>query len=140
MAKNNLKMVKKSKSENVSLGDLFELRGTIQSIVSQPMEAVSAYKIAKLAKRIEEEYSSIETIRRNLIVKHGKQFQDEKTGQTTIPPDTKEFGEFIKEFQEFLTKESEISKSDFASAIVLEDLKGITISPAQMLKLSEFME
>lgn len=135
MAKNTIKMVPKPKKQKLTLAVLFELRSIIQKIVTQPMEAEAAYKLSKFAKKVNEEYDTIESVRKSLIEKHGAKFKN-KQGGIFIPNEAPEFNNFMKDFEEFLSQESDID----LEPIKLEHLKDIQISALEMAKLSDYIE
>lgn len=135
MAKNTNKMVQKPKKQKLTLAILFELRSIIQKIVTQPMEAEAAYKLSKFAKKVNEEYDAIETVRKSLIEKHGSKFKN-KNGGIFIPNEAPEFNNFLKDFEEFLAKESDVD----LELIKMEYLKDIQISALEMSKLSDYIE
>jgi len=144
MAKRNLNKTQtsnrepKEKREEMSLFEIIARKQIIQKILNFSLPASSAYKLSRIAKFFNEEFETIERMRKQLVEQHGAKFKDKKTGAIVIPPDSKEYTEWYEEFETFL-KETIIKIPEF-DRISMKDISNVTLSANDIILLEDFLE
>lgn len=116
----------------VSNMEVWQAREPLQTLLSEPWPVKTAYWLAKLARKIGDQYAVIDQVRVKLITQHGTQ---NETGQIAISPESPNWPQFAAEFNDLMAITVEIP----LNRIVLPDANGLTISPAALLALEPFV-
>ena len=86
-------------------GDIFGSQEPLKKLIEQKFPVMVSYKLAKLVKKLDEQFKVIEEVRMGLIKKYGE--TDDK-GQTQVKPEGENFPKFVAEFNELMSQEVEI--------------------------------
>ncbi len=94
-----------------------------------------SYQIARLAKKIGEEYQPIETVRIGLVKKYG--VPDDKGNISVVNAKPEELEKFIKEYNELMETETEVVVDKIT--IPAGQCEKLEIEPALLLPLDRFI-
>ena len=86
-------------------GDIFASREPLQKLLDQKFPVKTAYGLARLANKLQEQLKVIEEVRNGLVKKHGE--KDER-GQLLVKQDSKNWERFADEFNELMAQEVEV--------------------------------
>lgn len=92
------------RKEKVTLSELVNMQGALRKLVVAELPAKLAYRLAKLLKILEPEFTSYEETRRKLVEKYGDKKED---GNIQVPPE--KLNDFFGEINEVLKEEVEIT-------------------------------
>lgn len=117
------------------LGQIFQSKQSWQKLSSMKMRPQVAYKILRYTRRVDEEFALIEKQREAAL----RRAAGVEEGNVSLEPDTPEFIEFAKEFNEVLMTESDMPKFGRKLSYVLESVAEgqddvLTISDLAMLE------
>lgn len=114
---------------------------SVNKIASSRIPAISAFKLLKVIKVLEQENATFTTAKNNLIHKYGT---PKENGSVAIDPSSENYQEFAKEFQEIIDLEFEIPGDDkitiSASQIKDQENKDILFTVTELAVLSEIIE
>lgn len=118
--------------------DVLNSIDAMKSLMTAPVKSNVAYRIARLAREIDNEYKTFDEARINLIKKYGKKDENgelavNEDGQWTV--ESENIQEFNKEFEELSNTPLQIN----AEKIPLQDLD-CDLSAETMMKLMSFIE
>ncbi|MDO8673197.1 MAG: hypothetical protein Q7O66_17465 [Dehalococcoidia bacterium] len=116
----------------VQNGAVWQAQKPLQELLNAPWPVKTAYALARLGRKINNEYGVIDQVRVKLIKQYGT--TDDK-GQTSILPACPEWEQFAAAFNELMAQEVEIP----LEKIVLPDIE-ISISPNSLISLEPFIE
>ena len=85
--------------------DVFQAREPLQKLLGEKFPVKTAYGLAKLSSKLNEQLKVIEEVRNGLVKKYG--IIDDK-GQTSVKPDSPNWEKFVEEFNELMEQETEI--------------------------------
>lgn len=116
--------------------DIWEAKGALPDLLVEHWPVKTAYWLAKLARKVGEQYTLVDEVRSKLIQQYGT---DEGNGRWSIKPDSDHWQQFVGEMNELLQVEVEIP----IEPIALPDLDGPSapkIKPSTLLALEAFVE
>ena len=114
-----------------SFKELNEVRPAILRILQSPMDAKLAYRLSKIANKIDNQYKAIEKQRRELVNKYGERKED-----AIRVPDNK-MKEFEAELNSFLEKEFDLDIQLIPWEVV--EQAGIKLAPMDIAVLEKFI-
>lgn len=111
--------------------DLLNAREPLSKLASQSVNAIVAFRLAKIIRQVDAELAKFDELRSDLIKKYG--VVDQSTGQVSI---TKEHIDIInRELNPVLLETVEIK----FNPINLSQLESVNLSAAEMLMLEPFV-
>lgn len=121
----------------MKLGEVRITLEGLKKIVNKELPIRTAYRLTKIMKAINDEFTSLEEARGKLIKKFAKEPEDGSKGpQGEIKVDPEKQDEFYKEFVVLLEEEIDLD----INLISIEDLGDISLSPADMFGLQIILE
>ena len=117
----------------VTNGEVWQAREPLQSLLREPWPVKTAYWLAKLARKINEQVAVMEPVRVGLIRQYGT--TDEK-GQVSIKPGDPRWDEFVPAFDELMAQQEDLG----IDKIILPASDEIRVTPAALLALEPFVE
>ena len=118
-------------------GEIFAAREPLQKLLTKEFPVKTAFGLAKLVNTLQGHLQNIESVRSQLVRKHGKEDTTRK-GQFTVPKDCPEFDAWAKEMNELLALEVDVA----ASKVELPEMvngKPLEISAASLIALEKFV-
>lgn len=127
-------------------GEIFTSREPLQKLLGQKFPVKTAYGLARLANKFQEQLKIIEEVRNGLVTKHGE--KDGK-GQTSVKPEGESWEKFVAEFNELMAQEVELV---FDKVKIPEKVAGtcdkchhnmdvvLEIEPNVLMALAKFVE
>jgi hypothetical protein len=112
--------------------DIWQAREPLQTLLEERWPVKTAYWLAKLARKLNEQRATIEAVRVKLVKQYGE--QDER-GQMQVKPDSPLWAAFACEFNDLLALEVEID----GEAVALPEVEGLTLKPETLLVLEPFV-
>ena len=112
----------------VSIREIYASRTSLGKLAQAQLPVKLSYDLAKLLKKLNDEYTLIEDQRVALVKKHGEEIDG---GEFTIANDEQKEN-FLNEFNELLDNDIEV---DFEK-INVDQLGNISISPNELSSLS----
>lgn len=111
----------------------------LRSLATKSLNGKTAYRVSRLLRELDKEYSLFNETRTELIKKHGMKDENgelkvNENGDYTIDPE--HVNEFYQEITEMLNNEIEIS----ANKIALEEIENLEFTPNEMMTLEPFIE
>ena len=92
----------------ISQGELFQIKEPLQRLTERDDIAIKyAMPLVRMAKKLNDEINLIEGKKNKLVMKYGD--KDEKTGQVSINEASPNWEKFIKEFNELMEFEVELT-------------------------------
>ncbi len=86
-------------------GDIWGSQEPLRKLIEQKFPVMVSYKLAKLVKKLDEQYRIIEEVRNGLVKKYGEQ---DKEGRIQVNPNGDNFPKFISEFNELMAQKVEV--------------------------------
>ena len=86
-------------------GDIFTAREPLQGLLGEKFPVRTAYGLAKLSSKLNEQLRVIEEVRNGLIKKYGE--RDDK-GNFSVKQDSENWVKFVEEFNELMAQEVEL--------------------------------
>jgi len=118
------------KKEKISLLELVNMQPTLRKMVTKELPAKLAYRLAKLIKNLETEYTSYEETRKKLVGKYGDKEED---NSISVPPD--KIDVFMGELNEVLKEEVEITYIPFS----LDEIEKIELTVQDIVSIERFL-
>jgi len=127
-------------------GDIFGAQEPLRKLIGERLPVKVSYSLAKLVKKLDEQFKVIEEVRMGLIKKYGE--TDDK-GQISVKPEGENFPKFVEEFNELMTQEVEVViekvKLPEKGTIVCDNCKKILEKPFEieattLIALDKFIE
>lgn len=123
----------------LTLEQLINSTEGLKGLGQKQLKARCAYTVGKLMKQAENEITSFNEARADLIKKYGEkdvngELVTAENGNVKIPNEV--LADFNKEFKELLDTEIEIN----SNKIQMADLENVNFTPAEMAQLDEFIE
>ncbi len=119
----------------VTNGDIWQARGALQTLLSEKWPVKTAYWLAKLARKLNDQYGVVDEVRVKLV----RQYGTESNGQFSIAPDSPQWEQFATEMNELMLVEVEIP----IEKIVLptsDKPDAPQVQPATLMALDPFVE
>lgn len=113
-------------------GDVWAAKDALAELIKEPWPVKTAYGLAKLARRVGEQYSLIDQVRTGIIRQYGTTGEN---GQVSIQPDSEHWGEFVAAFNEMMNEEAVIE----CAKVRLPDSR-IELLPKLLMALEPFIE
>lgn len=88
-------------------GDIWGAQEPLKKLIEQRFPVMVSYKLAKLVKKLDEQFRVIEEVRVGLIKKYGE--AGEK-GNMSVNQDGENFPKFVEEFNELMAQEVDIKE------------------------------
>jgi len=85
-------------------GELWNAREPLEKLVALQLPVKTAYALAKLARKVNDQLQVISEVRNGLITKHGETVN----GRVQITPESKNWAAFVAEHDELMDQEVEI--------------------------------
>jgi flagellar biosynthesis component FlhA len=117
----------------VSNGDIFNAREALQTLMKERLPVKVSYRLAKLAKKVNDQLAIIEEVRQGLVKQYGE--PDEKGENIQILAGSKNMAPFLTDLNELMGQEVDID-----SEIIKLPEEGLTIEPSVLLALDKFIE
>ena len=127
-------------------GDIWGSQEPLRKLIEQKFPVMVSYKLAKLVKKLDEQFKVIEEVRTGLIKKYGE--TDDK-GQIQVKPDGENFPKFAGEFNELMSQEVEMviekvklpeKVASTCDACHHNMDKSFEIEPQTLIQLDKFIE
>ena len=115
-----------------SFKELKEAQPALLRILSAPMDVKLAYRLSKIASKIDSQFKAIEKQRRELINQYG-----EKKDDAIRVPD-KRMPEFEKDWNIFMEKEFDLDIQLIPWEVI--EISGVKLSPMDLTILEKFIE
>lgn len=113
--------------------DVWQAKPALAELLKERWPVKTSYSLAKLAQKLAKRHALIETVRANLIRQHGTANGD---GQIAVAPDSPVWNDFATAFNELMETETDLPDT----RIVLPDVEGVSLTPAQLMDLEPFIE
>ena len=117
----------------VTNGDVFNAREALQSLMKERLPVKISYRLAKLARKVNDQLTIIEEVRQGLVKQYGE--PDEKGENISIKPGSKNMAPFLTDLNELMGQDVEID-----SDIIKLPEDGLTMEPSVLLALDKFIE
>ena len=92
----------------VTLGDIQNSKDILGRLANTDMPIKTSFELARLIKKLNEEYVAIEECRTRLIQEHGEEIEN---ANMRVVPGTEGFDSFMKAYSEFMLTEIDIPVS-----------------------------
>jgi len=112
-----------------TIGDILNAGEHLKGLTQLSLPAATSLKVARLARRVAEEFQLAVQERNKLIVKYGEDVE----GQTKVLPTSKRWPEFVGELNSLLEQEIDLGMEQ----VKLPD--DIEITPAALIALEPFI-
>lgn len=116
-------------------GAIWQAHGAVPELIKEPWPVQTAYRLAKLAKALNEQYVVIDQVRQKLIRQYGANGAN-SGGQISISPESPNWAEFAAAINELMAEEAELGWGP----VVLPPREDIQVAPATLLALDGFVE
>lgn len=113
----------------VKLATVYSAKASFDKLLEKEFPVQTAYKLSKMARKINEEFTILEESRMKLVKKYGE--SDEQS--TRVPPE--KLAEFVDEFNKLLLEEIEID----VSPISIADFGDSKVSSLDLYNLNDFI-
>lgn len=117
----------------VSNGDIWQARESMEVLLKEPWPVKTAYWLAKMARELRGHYADIDQVRTKLIIQYG--IKNEKD-QVAITPDSPQWPEFVTAYNELMSETVEIA----ANKITLPEREEVQLTPAVLMDLDPFVD
>jgi len=119
----------------LKLGEIRLLIEGLRKIVDKPLPVKTAYRLSKIIRIVNDEFTDFETARGKLVRKHSKEGEEEGSpAEVKVDPEKQQ--QFFEEFNTLLGEEIEID----INLISLEDLGDISLTAADMFSLQKIIK
>ena len=118
---------------NVTNGDIFNARESLQTLLKERLPVKISYRLAKLAKKVNDQLTIIDEVRNGLVQQYGE--KDEKGENISIKVGSKNIALFLTDLNELMGQEVDID-----SEIIKLPEDGLTIEPSVLLALGKFID
>jgi len=106
----------------------------LQKLVEEPMDALTSFRIGKAVSSVQSELETFEKTRQSMLEKYGTKM--ENGDGLEIKPESKNWKEFVTEYEELVNEEVEID----AKKVKISALKQVKMSPKDLLSLGWLIE
>ena len=114
-------------------GDVWQAREPLQELLKEPWPVKTAYGLARLGRRINEQAMLIEQVRTRLITQYGVA---NGAGQIAVTPDSPNWANFVTCFNELMDEDADIP----LDKVILPDVEGLSLQPSILMALVPFVE
>ena len=123
----------------VTLENIINSAESLRALAQKELKGKTAYRVSRMLRELDKEYSLFNETRAELIKKYGKKDENgelvvSENGDYTLEQEHIE--DFYKEINELLKNEVELT----VDKIDIDDLENITFTPNEMLMLEPFIE
>ena len=118
----------------LKLGEIRLLIEGLRKIVDKPLPVKTAYRLSKIIRIVNDEFTDFETARGKLVRKHSKEGEEGSPAEVKVDPEKQQ--QFFEEFNTLLGEEIEID----INLISLEDLGDISLTAADMFSLQKIIK
>lgn len=115
----------------VTNGDVWQAVGPLGKLCAEPWPVKTAYRLAKLARKLSEHHRDIDQVRVGLIKQHG----EETNGEFRMNPESPTWDTFAGAFNELMAEETEIDWGP----VELPNNGGISLKPEILIPLMPFV-
>jgi len=84
---------------------IFASQEPLRKLIEQKLPVLVSYKLAKLVKKLDEQFSIIEEVRLGLVKKYG---EVDGNSQFSVKPESENWPKFLEEYNELMAQETEI--------------------------------
>lgn len=116
----------------VTNGEVWAAKEPLQALLSERWPVKTAYWLAKLARKLNEQHATVEAVRVQLIKRYG---EANDQGQTVVRQDGENWAAFARAFEELMALEVEID----AEPVALPDAEGVMLTPETLMALEPFV-
>lgn len=115
--------------------EVWNSRESLLKLMEERFPVKTAYELAKLARKLKDQYEVIEDVRNGLVQTYGEK---NASGQVVVETTSKNWAKFLSELTELMDTEVEIvySKVDLPEKV---DEKTIAIEPSVLVALEKFV-
>lgn len=115
--------------------EVWNSRESLLKLMDERFPVKTAYELAKLARKLKDQYEVIEEVRNGLVSTYGEK---NESGQVVVETTSKNWAKFLSELTELMDTEVEIvcSKVDLPEKV---DEKTIAIEPSVLVALEKFV-
>lgn len=116
-------------------GEIFGAWEALLKLMAERFPVKTAYGLAKLANKLQDQYQIIEGVKNGLIKTYGK----EEGEQIKVDPTSENFPKFVSEVEELMNQEVEIVLSKVCLPEKVDE-RTIEIEPTVLMALEKFVE
>ncbi len=116
--------------------EVWNSRESLLKLMEERFPVKTAYELAKLARKLKDQYEVIEDVRNGLVQTYGEK---NESGQVSVETTSKNWAKFLEELTELMDTEVEIvcNKVRLPEKV---DEKTIAIEPTVLMALERFIE
>jgi len=85
-------------------GDIYESQEPLKNLIDKKFPVMVSYKLAKLVRKLDEQFKIVEEVRLGLIKKYGE-VDKENSRNIVIKRDGENYPKFVEEFNELMVQE-----------------------------------